>query len=209
METIVELFNQINFISQEKSELEKEYVDENTAASALYCISHIVFGNLADVCLFCAANNLLNLYVKQSDANISYYFKSSVFRLTALLECADLDDLFISEEKDDNNNLVSIIQIKNVQFSFHSLKILSERFNVKKKYIKNLEWDGIKKQHCGLSIFKLVLNNSHLLSNKSTTRNNLLDEMNRVEEMVKSKKISIEQLKDVCALPAYCRAKKL
>lgn len=61
METIVELFSKINFISQEKSELEKEYIDESIALSALYCISHIVFGNLADVCLSCATNNLLNL----------------------------------------------------------------------------------------------------------------------------------------------------
>ena len=97
MNSIFDFLNGINQIANESDISNKECVDGSLAASALYCVSYLCFVTLGDVCLFCAANNLLNSYVKQTDSNISYYFKSSVYRLIAALECLNIDGLYISE----------------------------------------------------------------------------------------------------------------
>ena len=112
--------------------------------------------------LFCASLNLLNTYVKQKNSDIGYGFKYSINRLFfALLQNHITDvkvgmDIVIS--KKGNEIAYVIVQVDDVQFSFHQIKmteaahLLRERTNL----IHNLEFDGLRKQMCAVSVFEMA-----------------------------------------------------
>ncbi len=51
-----------------------------------------------------------------------------------------------------------IIQIEEVQFSFHQIRVSDEALNLKlnSDVVKNLVFDGIRKQMCAATIFEMV-----------------------------------------------------
>ena len=124
--------------------LEKKIVDagENKARIP-FGVGQAVFKSLKtlplntteDAFLYFASINLLNAYVKQHKIK-SYYFKCFIPR-----------------------GMLVIVQIFDMQFSFHSKKpsrVMQENIQSGSKYYQKFDWNGIKKQPQALEIYNFA-----------------------------------------------------
>ena len=64
----------------------------------------------------------------------------------------------ITVTKKGNAIAYVIVQIENAQFSFHQIKVSDAALELKQSTdtVKDLTFDGIKKQMCSVSIFEMV-----------------------------------------------------
>lgn len=160
MRHLSNLLNQI-FVARMKS-CEKEKICHSQAFEALEIVKTLEVKTQEDILLFCAAMNLLNTYVKQPGRKFGYFFKSYLnYLFQALLENnvqgvnVGMD---ITITKKENAVTLVIIQIENIQFSFHQIRVSDEMLNLKLNsgIVKKLVFDGIKKQTCAATIFEMV-----------------------------------------------------
>lgn len=158
-----ELTNKMNQIVLEKIKAgEREYVSHMQADEALNIVKRLRITTQYEVLLFCAAMNLLNTYVKQSDRRFGYFFKSYINHLFIALTRNDIKGITVSFDieisKKNQANAYVIVQIEDIQFSFHQIKMSDEALDLKlnSDVVKNLVFDGIRKQMCASSIFKMV-----------------------------------------------------
>lgn len=114
-----------------------------------------------DFLLFLACVNLLNSYVKQDNAKIGYSFKREIDYFLEICLRKNNKMLKICEENDGDKGNLLIIQLYSIQFSFHSIKY---RYSETELY-KDIEWDGIRKQKCALTLYRRCIDNRILRSN--------------------------------------------
>lgn len=163
---------------QEKNE--KEEVDDESAGVAYTLVNNMEVDNLADACLFCASMNLLNTYTKQENVSLGYSFKQKINRLINALSLCEFTGWQFDYEK---SGRLAIFQIGDLQFSFHGINEtdeLKELIASLKLRNQSLEWDGIRKQKCAMTVFLDVIGMKKSLSwkgKKNTDMNFWIDKM--------------------------------
>ncbi len=150
----------INEIVKEKMELGlKEQVSYELCQKAYLIAKNLKIHTKKDVILFCAAMNLLNTYVKQSDSSIGYGFKKYIKHLFVALSKHSIQNVRVGMDvqtsKKRKEIAYVIIQIDNVQFSFHQI-VLTDVAHYLEEIVEPLAFDGLKKQVCAVTIFEMV-----------------------------------------------------
>lgn len=175
---------------QSMQDAEKEYVSDEVAAKAIAYINNMAIKDAGDLLLYCSALNICNTYVKQDNSKIGYYFKRKVENILNAIEIFDMEDVFVDLQKDNGMSLL-VVQVGEVQFSFHGIKITEEinmmlqRLNRK----KTLMWDGVRKQHCSVTTFKLAEDNIYRKSSVTFRGKPLESKVERDAEKMLSGKI--------------------
>lgn len=156
---------EINNMVAKKMEIgEKEVVSPALCDDALSTVKDLMIYNKEDVFLFCAALNLLNTYVKQKNPDIGYGFKHSINRLFIALRRNQIPDvklgMDINISKKGNAIAYVIVQIDDVQFSFHQIKMTraADLLRENTDFVHQLEFDGLKKQMCAVSMYEIAKN---------------------------------------------------
>lgn len=140
---------------------EAELVSDIDVVKAYLILYHAQIDNEYDVYLFLASINLLSTYAKQNKKRISYSFKSRLFFLNELLAYNDFNNIKVSYFYTKASSLY-MVQVFDVQFSFHNVIIEKGAWDLLKKYQAQLSWDGIRKQMCAVTCFNTILNNPNL-----------------------------------------------
>ena len=158
-----QLLERLNKLVVERMEIGiKEHIADSQANEALEILESLEVRTTEDVLLFCAAMNLLNTYVKQPDRKLGYSFKAYLdYLFVALLENNIQNvnvGMDITVTKKGGAVALVIIQIENVQFSFHQIKMSDEALDLKlnSDVVKDLVFDGTRKQMCASTIFEMV-----------------------------------------------------
>lgn len=148
---------------------DKEYITDEEAFMAYTYIKIMKLELAGDFLLFLACINLLNTYVKQDNAKIGYSFKREIDYFIEICLRKNNKILRINEEDDGSKGNLLMIQINNVQFSFHSIKYRYDDMELD----TTIKWDGIRKQKCALTVYKMCRENKLLRSNITYRGDNL------------------------------------
>lgn len=140
---------------------DREDISDEEAFRAYLYIKLMKLELAGDFLLFLACVNLLNSYVKQDNAKIGYSFKREIDYFLEICLRKNNKMLKICEENDGDKGNLLIIQLYSIQFSFHSIKY---RYSETELY-KDIEWDGIRKQKCALTLYRRCIDNRILRSN--------------------------------------------
>lgn len=176
--------NDLAISMQEKTEL----ISEEDVIKAIAYLNNIYIENTGDCLIFLSALNLCNSYVKQNNSKISYSFKKGIEYILDILNYKQINDIYISKSK--NNGTLFIFQIGHIQFSFHDEK----KVEINEKYLKDLSWDGVKKQKCAKSIFNSAINNKIRATNKTYRGKDLQEKVNKTLENYHLEKNNIKDL---------------
>ena len=167
---------------------EFEMITEEDAIKAITYLNNIYIEDVGDCLIYLSALNLCNTYVKQTNSKIGYTFKKGIKSLIDTLNYRNISDIYISREK--NNGTLFLFQIGDIQFSFHDEKTVE----INEKYLKDLSWDGVKKQKCAKTLFNQAINNEIRTTNKTYRGKNLKEKVQKSIENYKNKKINIKDL---------------
>ena len=157
-------------------DIEKEEITEELAFEAYSYITQMSLELPGDFILFLSALNLLNTYVKQTDAKIGYSFKKQIDYFLEVCIRKNRNILSINQDSDTKGKLL-MIKINDIQFSFHGVACQYE--GIEQTLDKTMEWDGIRKQKCAVTIFQKCKENQILRSNKTYRGANLLEKVNK------------------------------
>lgn len=171
-----------------KMQTEKELIEDIDVIRAIGYINNIYINNIGDCLIFLSAINLCNAYVKQNDSKIDYYFKKCITKFIEMLNDRDISNVYVNKIKD--NSTLYLFQVSNIQFSFHDEKIV----DIDSKYLRDLNWDGIRKQNCAKTIFLSAINNNIDVSNKSIDGSDLNLKILNILDDYYNKKVNIEDL---------------
>ena len=167
---------------------EQEIISEEDIIKAVTYLNNIYIEDTGDCLIFLSALNLCNTYVKQNNSKIGYSFKKGIKYLIDILNYRNIKDIYI--DRNQNNGTLYIFQIGNIQFSFHDEK----RTEIKDQYLKELSWDGIRKQKCAKSIFNSTIENKLRVANKTYRGHNLKEKVEKVLNNYKEEKSDIKEL---------------
>lgn len=170
------------------NQTEFEIITEEDVIKAIAYLNNIYIEDVGDCLIYLSALNLCNTYVKQTNSKIGYTFKKGIKSLIDTLNYRDILDINISRE--NNNGTLFLFQIGEVQFSFHDEK----NVEINEKYLKELSWDGVKKQKCAKTLFNLATNNEIRTTNKTYRGKNLKEKVEKTLKNYKDKKIDIKDL---------------
>lgn len=165
-----------------------EIITEEDAVKAITYLNNIYIEDTGDCLIFLSALNVCNTYVKQTNSKIGYTFKKCIKYLIDILNYRDILDISISIEK--NNGTLYLFQIGDIQFSFHDEKMVE----INQKYLKELSWDGIKKQRCAKTILDSAIKNKLRTTNKTFRGKDLTEKVEKTLENYKQNKIDIKDL---------------
>lgn len=140
---------------------DKEYISDEDAFASYVYVREMKLELEGDFLLFLACINLLNTYVKQSDAKIGYAFKREIDYFIDVCIRMNNNVLRISEENDGSKGNLLMIQINSIQFSFHSALYKNDGIVLD----NTIKWDGVRKQKCALTIYNNCRSNKLLRSN--------------------------------------------
>ena len=154
---------------------DNEIISDEDIIKAIYYLNNMYIGNTGDCLIFLSALNLCNAYVKNNKDKISYTFKKGIGYILEVLNYRDINDIYINCCNDKGK--LYIFQIGDIQFSFHDEKNVV----IRDKYLKELSWDGVRKQKCAKVVFESAINNRIRVTNM-TYRGRILDE--KVMEML-------------------------
>ena len=127
---------------------------EDEAYRALEYAKSMQLEQSGDVLLFCAAVNLMNAFVKQPDCrSFGYTFKAEVPRLIERLQKSPIEGVRFDCSMDGRNSL-TVVEICGLQFSFHCVRVSGLRH-----HDSRIPFDGIRKQRCASTLFRLAETN--------------------------------------------------
>lgn len=175
-----------NLAKNHQDELET-ILDDDIIRAVTY-LNNIYIDNTGDCLIFLSALNLCNTYVKQNNSKIGYSFKKGIKYLIDVLNYRDIQDVYIDCNK--NNGTLYLFQIGDIQFSFHDEK----KVEINKKYLKELSWDGIRKQKCAKSIFYSTINNNLRVTNKTYRGKKLKEKVEKTIQQHNEEKSNIKEL---------------
>ena len=145
--------------------LEKKIVDAGENSMPIpFELGQAVFKSLKtlpldtteDAFLYFASLNLLNAYVKQHKLK-SYYFKSFIpSGIDKILQDKKLSNIKFTTQTE---GMLVIVQIFDMQFSFHGIKpspVMQENMQNGSKYYQKFDWDGVRKQPQALEIYNFA-----------------------------------------------------
>ena len=173
--------------------LQKEIVSDDEAVRALSYIEWLDIFRIEDCFLFCAALNLCNTYVKQQGRKIDYSFKLKLPRLLKAVVNKGIDGILFDFQKDKRASLL-IVQIGKVQFSFHNVQSdeILEILDKHKELKSQIEWDGIRKQMCAVSVFDIAEKNTR--APQSITGGSITDRYEFVKNQVDANTIALNEI---------------
>lgn len=187
-----EYVERINRLCINLQDFDKEVVDDNLAYEAYSIIRNIKIEEAGDVLLYCCSMNLLNTYVKQKNSKIGYGFKDDIHYMTSILLNLDIEDVYIDYQ--DSESLL-VVQIFSIQFSFHYVKKKNEIISLcNSHHHKKLEWDGIRKQKCAVSLFKKIRLNTLRTCGLTYRGKDLNDKIAKMMSVYKEGKSNFESL---------------
>ena len=183
--------------------LQKEIVSEDEAVKALTYIEWLDISRIEDCFLFCAALNLCNTYVKQQGRKIDYSFKAKLPRLLKAVVNKRIDGILFDFQKDKRTSLL-IVQIGKIQFSFHGVRSgeILEILDAHNELRSQIEWDGIRKQMCAVSVFDIAEKN--VREAQSITGESIMARYEFVKNQVDANTIALNEI--ISKEP--CRKKK-
>lgn len=155
---------------------EKEYIEDELAFESYVYISQMKLDLPGDFILFLSALNLLNTYVKQSGAKIDYSFKYQIDYFLEVCLRKSKNILTINKNNDAMGRLL-MIKLNDIQFSFHGVNCQYE--GIDKNLDETMQWDGIRKQKCAVTIYKRCRYNKILRSNITYRGSDLLQKVNK------------------------------
>ena len=167
---------------------EKDIINDEDIIKAIFYMNNMYIDDIGDCLIFLASLNLCNAYVKQNKDKISYAFKKGIGYILDVLNYRDIKDIYINYV--NNNGMLYLFQLGNIQFSFHDEKAII----INDKYLKDLSWDGIRKQNCAKSLFNLVIDNNIRVTNKTFRGDDLNKKLEETLENYKLNKIKFEEL---------------
>ena len=136
----------------------KETVSHMEAELALVHAKSIELDDAADVLLFCASINLMNAYVKQPGCrSFGYFFKGYVRQLIDRMNRNPIEGVRCDTQVDDKS-VITYVEVCGIQFSFHCVKGAKPT-----KKSKPIRFDGIRKQRCASTLFKMAETSSLML----------------------------------------------
>lgn len=187
---LTEKFNEKFLMCQN---LQKEMVSDDEAVRALSYIEWLDISRIEDCFLFCAALNLCNTYVKQQGRKIDYSFKLKLPRLLKAVVNKGIDGILFDFQKDKRTSLL-IVQIGKVQFSFHGVRSneILEILDKHKELKSQIEWDGIRKQICAVSVFDIAEKNIH--APQSITGGSITERYEFIKNQVEATTISLNEI---------------
>lgn len=165
-----------------------EIIAEEDIIKAIFYINNMYIDDTGDCLIFLAALNLCNAYVKYDRKNIGYSFKKGIEYLISVLNIRDIKDIYVN--KVNNDGALYLFQIGDIQFSFHDEKNVV----INDKYLKELTWDGVRKQKCAKAIFDSVINNKLRVTNKTYRGKNILEKLEQLLDNYRTKKIDVKDL---------------
>lgn len=165
-----------------------EVINEEDIIKAIFYINNMYIDNTGDCLIFLAALNLCNAYVKYDRNNIGYSFKKGIEYIIDVLNYRNINDIYINCV--NNNGMLYLFQIGDIQFSFHDEK----RVVIDNRYLKDLSWDGVRKQKCAKFIFESVINSKLRVSNKTYRGKCLSNELDKLLDNYREKNIDIKDL---------------
>ena len=165
-----------------------EIIAEEDIIKAIFYINNMYIDDTGDCLIFLAALNLCNAYVKYDRDNIGYSFKKGIKYIIDVLNNRDIKDIYVS--KVNNNGKLYLFQIGEIQFSFHDEKDVL----IDEKYVRNLTWDGVRKQKCAKFIFDSVINNKLRVTGMTYRGKKLYDKWKQVLDNYKNKKIDVKDM---------------
>ena len=166
----------------------EEIIDEEDLIKAIFYMNNMYIDDTGDCLIFLSALNLCNSYVKQDKSRIGYTFKKGIEYIINVLNYRDIKDIYVGNS--NNNGNLYIFQIGDIQFSFHDEK----KVEINEKYLKDLSWDGVRKQKCAKYIFEMAIKNEIRVTNKTYRGNQLNKKLDETLENYRMKKIKIEDL---------------
>ncbi len=129
----------------------KEPVTREEADRALDYARSMDLKGAGDVLLFCSAINLMNTYVKQPGCKkFGYFFKGYVRKVFDYICLHPTEGINCNIQMDGKNSL-AIVEVFGIQFSFHCVrgsKSITDGTTI--------EFDGIRKQRCAATLFKMA-----------------------------------------------------
>lgn len=135
----------------------KETVSATEAERALKYAQSIELDRAGDVLLFCASINLMNTYVKQPGCrSFGYFFKGYTHRLIEKMQSAPIEGVRCSTQMDGKSS-VTYVEVCDIQFSFHCVR----RADLSRKG-DPIKFDGIRKQRCASTLFRMAETNFFL-----------------------------------------------
>ena len=195
--------------SKSKQDDEEENVSYEEALKACYYITHIIPRQLGDLLLYCGSLSLMNRYVKQEGSEFynKYIFKSNgLIRLVDLLnKCSFIEGFQMMFEHDANkeNSTLLYTSICDMHFSFHSVSKKLKN-SIPKEYLGEFEWDGIRKQVCASSLFRMIEDNNLLLSRNGYKTLNIKESAKEIALDVINGRKSKRQFLQECNFYHYC-----
>lgn len=168
---------------------EKEIITDEDLIKAIFYLNNIYINEIGDCLIFLAALNLCNAYVKQNDRKLSYVFKKGIEYIIDVLNYNYIEGIYINRSKD--NGTLYIFQVGNIQFSFHDEKMVI----INDRYVKDLVWDGVRKQSCAKTIMNSAINNKICVSNITFRGKNIKKLLDRTLENYRLGKVTLDDLK--------------
>ena len=151
-------------------------------------MNNMYIDDTGDCLIFLSALNLCNSYVKQDKSRIGYTFKKGIEYIINVLNYRDIKDIYVGNS--NNNGNLYIFQIGDIQFSFHDEK----KVEINEKYLKDLSWDGVRKQKCAKYIFEMAIKNEIRVTNKTYRGNQLNKKLDEMLENYRMKKTNVREL---------------
>lgn len=166
----------------------EEIIDEEDLIKAIFYMNNMYIDDTGDCLIFLSALNLCNSYVKQDKSRIGYTFKKGIEYIINVLNYRDIKDIYVGNS--NNNGNLYIFQIGDIQFSFHDEK----KVEINEKYLKDLSWDGVRKQKCAKYIFEMAIKNEIRVTNKTYRGNQLNKKLDEMLENYRMKKTNVREL---------------
>lgn len=166
----------------------EEIISDEDIIKAIFYMNNMYIDNAGDCLIFLSALNLCNAYVKQNNSKISYTFKKGIEYIINVLNYRDIKDIYINCSNNDGK--LYIFQIGNIQFSFHDEK----KVEINERYLKEISWDGIRKQKCAKTIFDSAINNKICVTNITYRGKDLCEQLEKMLDNYKLGNIKFEDL---------------
>lgn len=140
---LTHLENKIEAKAKDKEESEFE-VSDNMAIEALAYLKTLRIKSTEDALLFMASANFVNKYIKIGNKKKLYHFKEDVFFAADILAEGKIPKVTYGFHHDKSVGRVLVVQIGEIQFSFHDDRKLDKYQNLSAD--QNLTWRKVRLQ---------------------------------------------------------------
>ena len=159
-----EYIKEANLKFKELQDNDKEVVSVEDKDKALEILDKLEYKTIEDYFIGCSAINLLNTYVKQGSnkKTFGYGFKRNCNRMVKYYLENTINGLVVKPAFDENIHMKVLYFIfeDEIMFSFHGVNLEEEEYTKLSEINKDkklLDFDGIRKQKCAVTVFNYGL----------------------------------------------------